>query len=399
MGQSYPKHPKYALDRTDQDRVNDDEAFPDEDNVQLDHNDALEQFYVAYSTVTFQLRNLTKYDIDEETYQECDKQRGDIHYFKMKNILENYDGPEIFIKVMDFSNTLQDLSEVNPFSVQKMKINKRLIKEMMLLDDLTSKFLEKPLGYFNIRRESKVYVIFEYAPKRIHDIFISGLLGPFINKLRLLRNLLDVIMYLHINGIISYDISPYSFGVSNDMTLKLLTFGNSIQLTGQKLDVLRESWFDRDKFDWFTAPEIYFTKPLLKRFVWSSDIWSLGIIMYCMFRNDYAKHYESFDETFQSNEEFVYDENRVFNSEKFWEIFDMKAIDNPFIKSLIASMLKSDFMERPNIFEVCDNFNRLTRILNLSEDFEIVYHKSDVLKFTEIYDPYTHEIIVDNKKK
>lgn len=398
MGSKVPKLPKEAK-IIPTDKKNDEIIFPDEDNVILDHNDKLEQYYVAYSTVTFDVRDLTKYEIDEDLFQSCEDQRGDRHYFKMKNILENYnEGKEIFIKVLDFNPEILELQDINPIKIKNMKINKRIVKEFLIIQNLQARFIEKPIGYFNNRSSQRLYLIYEFVPRRLHDLIAESRLGPLYNKLRLLKNLIDVVMFIHCHGIVSLDISPYSLGVIGESnSTKVLTFGNSVKFTGEAIDILRESWFDRSKFDFFVAPEIYTNRTILLRYCWAADIWSLGILAYIIFRNDYAKFYDSLDEEFVMVENMIYSDDGSYDEERFFEIFDMGKIENPFIKGLITSMLKMEFTERANIFEVADNFNKIIRILDIEEEYEVTYKKSDVLDFTRIFDHHTYELIMEEK--
>lgn len=399
MGTTQPKLPKIPVDRSSHDKSNNLKViFPDEENINLEHHDDLEQYYVAYSTITFQIKDLVKYEIDEETYRSCEEQRGNIHYFKMKNILESFDGEEIFVKVFNFSPDLLKLSENDAVRVKGIKSNKRLLKEYLILDHCQARFISKPLGYFNNKESQKIYLMYEFVNKRFHDLLKEQSLGPFLNRLRLVKNIIDIIIYLHTNGIISLDISPFSIGVTGEKhETKILTFGNSIKLTGEAYDVLRESWFDRSLFDFFTAPEIYLNKSNLLRYIWSADIWSLGILFYIMFRDDYSQFYLKLDETFADKEHEIYTDDREYVAEKFFEIFDMNQIKNPLIKALITSMVKMDFIERPNIFEVADNYNKICRILELEESYEVVYKRQDVFAFTKVYDKATYDLIADKR--
>lgn len=395
MGNSNPKFPKDPLDRSNHDKANE-VVFPDEDNVMLDHNDKLEQYYVAYSTVTFELKEITKYEIEEETYRTCEDQRGELHFFKMKNILENHPGDEIFLKVIDFNPEVINLPDLHPKKIKNMKLNKRLFKETMLLSQLQARFLNKPVGFFNNRDSQRVYVMFDYIDNRIHDLIIGKKLGPFLNKMRLFKNLIDMLIFLHINGIISYDISPFSIGVYGEKNeVKLLTLGNSVRLIGEAIDILRESWFDRSKFDFFIAPELYLNKQNLLRYCWAADIWSLGVLAYTIFRDDSYSFYDKLDSVFAEKEKDIYTEDRQYVAEKFYETFDVNKIDNPFMKAVITSMIKMEFTERPNIFEVADNYNKVCRFMELDEEYEIVYKKNDVIAFTKIYDRCTFELICD----
>jgi len=352
MGQSLPKHPNKPIDRSDNDRKNEEIIFPDEENVILDHNDKLEQYYVAYSTITFQIKDLTKYEIDEQVFQQCEMQRGIRHYFKMQNILENFDGDEIFIKVINFSQEILSKDDINEEKMRIMKVNKRLVKEAIILESCKARFITQPLGYFNNRAHQSIYLIFEFVNRRLHDLFTDVSLGPFLNKMRLFKNLIDIVLYLHLSGIVSYDISPYSIGViGKQNAAKLLTFGNSIKFTGEAIDVLRESWFDREKFDFFTSPELYLNKTILLRYCWSADIWSLGVLAYIMFRKDYASFYYKLDNEFIDKETSLYTDEGGFVASEFYQVFDMSKIENPFIKSLIISMLRLEFTERPTILK------------------------------------------------
>lgn len=396
MGSNLPKHPKEPIDRSDHDNVKEDVIFPDEDNVVLDHNDKLEQYYVAYSTVSFQVRNLPKYELDEDTFLNCEQQRDNLHYFKMKNLIESSEADEIFIKVLDFYNEAFEINEVNPAKIKKMKINKRLVKEFVILEDQEARFLTKPLGYFNNRQFQRIFLIYEFIPRRLHDLISQERLGPLINKMRLFKNILDIVLYLHVNGIISLDISPFSIGITGTShEAKLLTLGNSVKLTGDAVDIFRESWFDRSRFDFFTAPELYLTKPNLLRYIWSADIWSLGILSYIIFMDGYKTFYTKLDGLFSDVEHEIYSDDKNYDAEKFFEIFDMNKIENPFIKALVTSMIRMEFSDRPNIFEVADNFNKIVRFLALDEEYEVVYKKTDVLQFTKIYDHCTYDLIVN----
>lgn len=392
----------------------------EDDNVQFDKNDKLDPYPYFFDHIKEELKDLESYDVKKDVFDQFEKDRENMHYFSMPNILWGDEKDELMVKVIDFNHENSNIHSAdvdeqggyeklrknktnnlegqnNDMKLEIRRFNRRLIKEVKLFTnrDLQNRYIPKCHGYFIDDEMRRIYVAYDHFDKTLDMFLRNRLLKSFHNKVRVLKSLIEVMIHLHSKGVVSLDLSPFSIGFSDKGNVfKLLTFGNSVKLD-ENSSILRESLLDRLSFDFFTAPEIFLNTEIMLRFAWAPDIWSIGVIAMCLFhKND--RFYEDFlgDESkFQSKEQDLYEKNGVFNSNVFFNYFDVTKIENVYMESLISAVLRPDPIDRPNIFEIADMYNNIVDALKLGNEYEIIYHQEEVLCFTKNYDMRTYEIL------
>ena len=357
------------------------DMYPEDDNFKFDGSFRTEKQVINYPTCIALLEKLSKFEVDSTVFSACESQRENQQFFRIENILEDYTANELFIKVIDF-NEEKRLIKDKFYGI--MKKNKRIIKEYLLISQARHRTLPQVLGYFTDTINHRIYMIYENYETQLHDLIIDDLLGSFFNKLRIIKNLIEITIALHSNGTVSLDINPNSISITTKgNNIKIITFGNSVKLN-EKLDIFYESWFNRAEFDIFTAPELYLNKLILSQYTWAMDIWSLGVLSMVLFY-DKSDKYKKVIKSFEKEEKLIYTDEAKFNEIEFFKILSLESIDNPIITGFILSMLSSDPLIRPNIFKVADNFNSIVKYYKLDAEYLICYTEENVKSFTGIF--------------
>lgn len=403
MGGIFGKNEVDGLNKNETEYENKEQIFiVENDNLKIDLK--IDSHYeISYSSTINELKSFTKYEIHVDEYKEHEEKRlkdEGRNFIITRDFIENNSKRDLFIKVIDFTilkqynmgNNFTDDLQIENFHKMNKKC-KRLIKEIILLKEYRFRFFEQPIGYF--QDKSKIFVIFEKVDYSLKELIINEL-GPFLNRLRLLKSLIETIIELHSKGIVSLDISPTEIGYNKDLKqIKLLSFGNSIVLKDSNSDILVESWFSREKFSFFTAPEVYTNLKQVVKYIWSLDIWSLGMLTYCIFTENESKFLDNLDDLFKENEKQLYTDK--FNYDKFLSIIDFSQtkIENVFIRAMISTMLKPGNNERSNIFQIADSYNKIIRLYELEKDgYLINYEKSEILSFLKVFDNFTYNLLI-----
>jgi hypothetical protein len=242
-------------------------------------------------------------------------------------------------------------------------INLRAIKELISIIDIKSKYISKPKSYFI---ENKVvYILFKNYEMSLLDM-LQNYSIDFVNKVKILKMILEVVKSLHTKGVVSLRLSPHSFKLSKNLSLKYdseMFFNIQFQ---KKINSLFNSKYKHS--DKYISPEIYLLQ--LSDISWHSDIWSLGILISLLFTSKIPENNKTLIEYYKSG---------IIPREFY------KYIDNIFIQSIVLGILKLNPYDRPNIFEIIDNYNNLIRLLkSLSEsfnsDFYIINTKEEFIR-------------------
>ncbi len=270
----------------------------------------------------------------------------------VKSINFNYDSNEI---------TDDDLNQKYPI---QYFVNKNNLKEVRILRNHQSRFFIKCNGYNIDQKRSSLHFLYDYYPDSL-ETFITQKQLNFVNKIRVLKNLLDLVKNIHTKGIISLDLSINSLRFTSKLhQLKLVSFGNSLDL---------KSFWDIDRNSKInTSVNIHDSPEIVNEEVelinWTSDIWSLGIILVMVFS----------DRKLDIQEKEIRDayEDRKLPG-KLVEAIGM--IEDVYVRGILVGLLRFDPEERPNVFEIIDVYNKLVKVMDYAESYYLGYSKSEVL--------------------
>lgn len=269
----------------------------------------------------------------------------------------------------DFENSL---NRDRVFSIDYYK-NENLYKELRIIRNNSNAFISKCKGYYIKENENKIYLLYDYFDFSLEK-FIKNKTLDFNNKLKFLKNFLDLVKTHHCSGIISLRLSIKTLFFTHKFILKLTSFWNSINMNSDyELD--RSCILGESNVNIFTSPEIYLKN--YDQISWSSDIWSLGVILSMLF----------------SDKVFDFRPMEYYRSDRVPEIF-FNDIQNVYVKAIITGILRIKQSERPNIFEIIDVYNSLVDRLNLDESFKLIYSKNEMKNF-EKYSTKSTVMILD----
>ena len=376
------------------------DIFPEQDNLELDLNLKLEKTFEFDATFNALENNINQlcYSISNLNIDfNLEGPENLKHYIIKENNLEERQQTtdKLYIKILDQSYLGDDSNCPDEVYLIKEKLNKRVYKETLINLKLKHKFIPDILGYTLEDSNKRIYIIYEEFEIKLRDLIIDNALSTFVNKLRLFKNLIEIILYLHSNGITSMELSPDTIGITKkENCLKLLSFGNSIKF-GESSDIFYQSLFDRLNFNIFTAPEIYLNKRIITKYLWSADIWSLGVLASVIFQ-DNTSNYAYILRDFEKLERNIYTDEGRFNELLIYNVFHLGTIENIHLKALILSMINTDPLIRPNIFTIIENFNSIIHIYNLDDEYKIHPTSSLIDGFIAYFDDFTNKFYKDN---
>lgn len=235
------------------------------------------------------------------------------------------------------------------------------VKELRIIRQHTSNYFAKCKGFFINELEERVYLMYDFYPHCLEE-FIRNESLNMINKVKLIKLILECVKDIHREGIISLNLSIQSLRFSNDLKLKIVSFGNSLDMAS-KYDVDRKGVITKNN-DIFCPPEIHLNK--FSKLGWHADIWSLGMIIAMLFSN------RIFEEEIGKIVNFFYDRDLIPE-------FFFTHIENVHVKALVIGMLRLEPEDRPNIFEVIDMFNHFIDNYEFDYGCHLFYTKDDVL--------------------
>jgi serine/threonine protein kinase len=222
-----------------------------------------------------------------------------------------------------------------------------LIKQFIYSCEVKSKYLSKPKGYH--LENNEIYLTFKYYEYSFNDILNNYELD-FVNKIKILNMLLELVKDIHVNGYISLQLSPENLKFSKNYVLKHI-LGNSVDLKSQyyfdSIFFLKKNYLHI-----YDPPEIHLKES--HNISWHCDIWSLGILISRLFS-------------------YEINVDNITLTESFYRLKRVpralyKYIDNLFVQSITLGLLRLDSIDRPNIFEIIDNYNNMIRLLKSQSD-------------------------------
>ncbi|CAD8101711.1 unnamed protein product [Paramecium sonneborni] len=160
--------------------------------------------------------------------------------------------------------------------VEKMKGNtEKLQQEALILNQLKHPNIVRYHKTFESKR--RLYFILSFIDGKTLQQYIDDGNIRFYEKecIAIIRQLVDVLSYLHSNRIIHRDIKPDNMIVDKNLNLTLIDFGLSYMTTQQITTHQNCGTLI------YMAPEVLMKKEYFK----SVDIWSCGIIQYQLLKN------------------------------------------------------------------------------------------------------------------
>ncbi|CAD8184898.1 unnamed protein product [Paramecium octaurelia] len=160
--------------------------------------------------------------------------------------------------------------------VDKMKGNaEKLQQEALILSQLKHPNIVRYHRTFESKR--RLYFILSYIEGKTLQQYIEDGSVRFSEKecIALIRQLVDILSYLHSNRIIHRDIKPDNMIIDKNLNLTLIDFGLSF-ITTQQITTHQNCGTLI-----YMAPEVLMKKEYFK----SVDIWSCGIIQYQLLKN------------------------------------------------------------------------------------------------------------------
>lgn len=262
---------------------------------------------------------------------------------------------KFILKAMDFN-----ISETQDIKEKELALhrNKNLFKELRIIRNTSSRFINKCKGYFINEHEKRIYLVYEHFDHSLEN-FIRNKTFDFENKIKFFKTLLELVKMLHCSGIISMDLSVKNIFFTNKFALKIAKFIKSIN-TKTNYDLDRLFTFTKDHLNIFTAPEIYLNN--FSQISWQSSIWSLGVTLSMLFS----------DRVFDINPLENYKQDNIP------DILHTN-IENIYAKSIIIGILRLNPIERPTIFEIIDTYNSFISKLNLGTEYNLLYSTQEVL--------------------
>ena len=217
----------------------------------------------------------------------------------------------------------------NLFSQHSME---GLIREVDILRSLDHPNIVK---YFETYEDNKyIHLVMEYiAGDNLFKVLTNNLYFKFTEReiSQIMTCLLKAVLFLHHNGIIHRDIKPENIVFvepGNFNALKLIDFGLSIQQNARKDN-------RRVGTPYYMAPEM-----INGNFVYASDVWSMGVILFIMVTGRQPFNASNKDKVFQRVLSGNYDAKTL-----------KKAKCSSEVKDLIKKMLINSAQSRITIEE------------------------------------------------
>lgn len=320
-------------------------------------------FELKYSNHLDKIKKIPNFDITEDEINELVKldERGIIYVL---NRGDQFKTKKFILKALRFNygNEVDIENKIYKGYPLQYFENTNLFKEVRMIRNHKNSFYPQLNGYCIHEKTQRLFFVYENYENSLEGLIKENLLD-FQNKIRVMKTLLELIKSLHVNGVISLDLSVKNLRFTQKFGMKLVGLSNSFDLKSV-YDIDRNSKIEKTKIDAHTAPEL-----LLKKFDkinWNCDIWTLGVILSMLFEN----------EIFDYNAKYL---SEVYKDFKVPPSFYTN-IHNIYIKSMIIGILRIEPSERPNIFEVIDVYNLLIKQLCYDEDYKISYTKDEVLR-------------------
>jgi eukaryotic-like serine/threonine-protein kinase len=157
-------------------------------------------------------------------------------------------------------------------------LNKPILLYHYQNEERISRIIDHPgIIRFIHRQRSRQYIIMEYAPGRdLRSLTGKNRISELDTALSLLRQLCDIVIYLHDMGVVHLDLKPENIILTRDSSIKVIDFG--LASCCYLPDLLATDLKNPQGTPWYIAPE----QLLGERSDPRCDIYSMGMLLYEM---------------------------------------------------------------------------------------------------------------------
>ena len=237
-------------------------------------------------------------------------------------LAEDIESENVFAVKLLLKEFLHDIKIVNDF-----------IEEAKLHSELSHPNILKFHSF--IRDENVCYIVMEYVEgKSVYDLIRSTKGIEEVRAIKIFKQIVSAISYLHSKGIIHRDINPRNILLTENDVVKISDFGIS-----KKID---EFYFENEKelgTLYYMSPEQIVKSHIDER----SDIYSLGMTLYEMLTGRLPFSISINDET----------DEKIKNEILFSKISDLRTYKNNISPNIANAIFKMIERKKENRFQNC----------------------------------------------
>jgi len=144
-------------------------------------------------------------------------------------------------------------------------------REISILETLKHDGIVRLFAHYE--DDESVFLVFQHAPTDLLQYVLSREMLSEEESRAIFKCILEAVSYMHAHGIVHRDLKLENFLVSKDHRILLSDFGMATRISPNKRLTRQCGTLT------YSAPEITKCKPYCGI---SSDIWSLGVVLYCL---------------------------------------------------------------------------------------------------------------------